>query len=127
MSKNNSRFLAYGMMGIGGLLLVAGIAFILIGSVVGATSPAAPTPTIPASAGAEQGLKTFREFCTACHPGDGRRPGNGPALINTRSARDYPYLIRQVRSGKGTMPAFPVEMLPDENLASLYLYLSGLK
>ena len=72
---------------------------------------------------AEQGQKVFMQFCNGCHPGG--EAGVGVALNN----KPLPgWAVRyQVRRGLGAMPAFPDEVISDEQLGALVAYLAALR
>lgn len=69
------------------------------------------------------GERVFATHCYQCHPGG--RAGLGPAL------NDKPlpgFAIRtQVRQGVGAMPAFPEEMISNEELDGVVAYLVALR
>ena len=69
------------------------------------------------------GERVFAAHCYQCHPGGSG--GLGPAI------NDKPLpvaLIKtQVRQGLGTMPAFPPDMISDDQLDALARYLKGLR
>lgn len=70
-----------------------------------------------------QGYEAFQRHCHACHPGG--EAGLGPALNSKPLPR---YMLRlQVRRGLGTMPAFPEEIISDQELDDLLDYLLTLR
>jgi mono/diheme cytochrome c family protein len=71
----------------------------------------------------QQGYEAFMAHCHACHPGG--EAGLGPALNNKPLPR---FLMRmQVRRGMGAMPAFPLEVISDQQLDQLLDYLVALR
>lgn len=80
-----------------------------------------PVVAEPPSGDAEvaRGRVAFDRNCSPCHPGG--EGGLGPAINN----KPLPgFMIRlQVRRGFGTMPGFPENQLPDEELDAIVAYL----
>jgi mono/diheme cytochrome c family protein len=71
----------------------------------------------------QRGYETFMAHCHACHPGG--EAGLGPALNDKPLPR---FLMRmQVRRGLGAMPAFPQEVISDQQLDQLLDYLVALR
>lgn len=69
------------------------------------------------------GHHEFIEYCHQCHPHG--ESGLAPA-INDKPLPDF--LIRfQVRKGLGAMPAFPEEVISDEELDAIVEYLKVLR
>jgi mono/diheme cytochrome c family protein len=76
-----------------------------------------------ATAELRQGYETFLLHCHACHPGG--EAGLGPALNDKPLPR---FLMRlQVRRGLGAMPAFPEEVIGEEEMEHLLDYLLALR
>lgn len=72
------------------------------------------------------GEQLFTRSCNTCHPGGGK--GLGPTLekLNEKWPDDTA-LKKLIRSGKGTMPAQPPQVINDVELENLIVYLRGLK
>jgi mono/diheme cytochrome c family protein len=86
-------------------------------------SPPVVEPLPLATTELRQGYEVFLAHCHACHPGG--EAGLGPALNDKPLPR---FLIRlQVRRGMGAMPAFPPEIISDEELEHLLDYLLALR
>ena len=69
------------------------------------------------------GHHEFIEYCHQCHPHG--ESGLGPA-INDKPLPGF--LIKfQVRNGLGAMPAFPEEVISDEELDAIVAYLKTLR
>lgn len=71
------------------------------------------------------GQQIFIRTCNTCHPGG--KEGMGPRL--DKVAQDFPEdaaLKTLIRQGKGIMPGQPVEVLNEEEMASLIVYLRDL-
>jgi mono/diheme cytochrome c family protein len=76
-------------------------------------------PLRPLSPMAQQGQLVFIANCEECHPGGAS--GLAPA-INDKPLP--PFLMRfQVRHGLGAMPSFNEQMISDEDLDALLVYL----
>jgi mono/diheme cytochrome c family protein len=78
---------------------------------------------VPPTAEIRLGQRVFDAHCNGCHPGGAA--GLGPALNN----KPLPgWAIRfQVRHGLGAMPAFPLDVIPPEELDALVAYLVWLR
>jgi mono/diheme cytochrome c family protein len=86
-------------------------------------SPPLVEPLPLGTAELRQGHEVFSAHCHACHPGG--EAGLGPALNNKPLPR---FMIRlQVRRGMGAMPAFPEEVISDQELDHLLDYLLALR
>ena len=84
--------------------------------------PMAPE-VVPDSAQARRGERQFHRFCYQCHPGG--EAGLGPAL-NNKPLPDV--LVKtQVRQGIGAMPAFPAQVLSDEDVNAIVEYMKVLR
>jgi mono/diheme cytochrome c family protein len=78
---------------------------------------------LPLTAELRQGYEVFMVHCHPCHPGG--EAGLGPALNNKPLPR---FMMRlQVRRGLGAMPAFPEEVISNEELDRLLDYLLALR
>lgn len=75
------------------------------------------------TAAEQHGERVFMRECHRCHP-DGQA-GLGPAINN----KPLPAaMIRfQVREGVGAMPGFSDEVIPDQDLDALVVYLEALR
>ncbi|HLU66245.1 MAG TPA: cytochrome c [Kofleriaceae bacterium] len=84
--------------------------------------PAAPS-VVPAAVEERRGERLFFRFCYQCHPGGGG--GLGPSIND----KPLPHaLIRaQIRRGLGEMPAFPDQVLSDEDVDAIIAYLDLLE
>lgn len=71
----------------------------------------------------QRGHHEFMEYCHQCHPHG--ESGLAPA-INDKPLPGF--LIKfQVRNGLGAMPAFPEEVISDEELDAIVAYLKQLR
>jgi mono/diheme cytochrome c family protein len=73
------------------------------------------------------GQVLFGRYCDSCHPGAGA--GTGANLRTAQSHRQYSTedsIIRLVRAGGFDMPAFPSQMLSDDDLAQIATYVRSL-
>lgn len=77
----------------------------------------------PANEDVSRGLVAFDTYCSACHPGG--EAGLGPAL-NDKPLPDFAIKF-QVREGLGAMPAFPEEVISEEQLDDITAYLIWLR
>lgn len=71
------------------------------------------------------GQQIFIRTCNTCHPSG--KEGMGPRL--DKVAQDYPEdkaLKKLIRQGRGIMPGQPVEVLNDEELDNLVVYVRDL-
>lgn len=85
--------------------------------------PPVASPVELASDRLVKGHHEFIEYCHQCHPHG--ESGLGPA-INDKPLPGF--LIRfQVRHGLGAMPAFPEEVISDEELDAIVAYLKALR
>jgi mono/diheme cytochrome c family protein len=109
----------------GAILLLAGIWLLFFSNASSTTEQAARTPL--AGVTAEMGKQVFHQNCNVCHPGDGTRAGNGPKLSGTRATTNYDFLYKQVRNGRGLMPAFAAETVSEADISAVYQYLNSLK
>lgn len=73
------------------------------------------------SAEVAQGQVLFMRYCHTCHP-DGDS-GLGPALYST----PLPAVRAQVRLGVGGMPSFSDEVLADDEVDAILVYLDTLR
>jgi len=72
------------------------------------------------------GQVLFGRYCDSCHPGAG--PGSGSDLRTAQVRRQYPApdsIKRLVRAGGFDMPAFPTQMLSDDDLTQIANYLES--
>ena len=84
--------------------------------------PIAPE-VVPEDPQARRGERQFHRFCYQCHPGG--EAGLGPAL-NDKPLPDV--LVKtQVRQGIGAMPAFPAQILSDEDVDAIVAYMKVLR
>jgi quinoprotein glucose dehydrogenase len=77
---------------------------------------AAAAPAIKGGPRERQGYETFVETCAACH-GPGAMPMRSPATLGADVFR------KLVRQGQAQMPPFAADVLPDDRLAALEVYL----
>jgi len=94
------------LIGIGVLVVAT-----LLGAVLVAQEPRSDGPALLAGAG-----------CTGCHGAAGRGTVAAPPIAGPALALDE--FRRAVRTGRGVMPAYPVEVLPEARLAAIYTYTS---
>ncbi len=100
------------------------VAFVLVAA-CGTAKRGEPTyAPVPVSEPAiAQGKVVFDTYCTKCHPGG--EAGLAPAF------NDKPlpgFLMRfQIRHGLGVMPAFKEEVITDEELDNLIVYIKTLR
>lgn len=100
-------------------------------TVAAALQTPAPKPQVTVvakgdeAAGGGVGQRIFEQQCNACHPGGGQ--GLGPAVksIADRSTREAFNSV--TREGKGMMPGFKADRLPEGDLDALWNYLKDLK
>jgi|GEM_PF-2438614 len=129
------------------LIFIAGVASVIIiflttrsisvsdpiydGAVQEVTTQAVPTvqPNSPVvvQGNAVTGLTIFRPQCQACHPSLGKVAGIGPKLTNSPNAGDPNYIRKNVRNGKGAMPAFPSDQISDTDLENLVAYILSIR
>jgi|GEM_PF-2346348 len=113
-----------GLVGLALLITAAVVWLLLINKQdSSAISPITPIP----GATADKGLQVFQQQCTICHPGDGKRPGTGPALTRSKIADSYPALFGQIRQGKGQMPAFYAQQISNADISNISTYLQSIK
>ncbi|MBI2883375.1 MAG: c-type cytochrome [Candidatus Methylomirabilis oxyfera] len=85
-----------------------------------AGAPPAPSPGAPDLAA--QGRQVYEsKGCVACH-GPKAEGGIGPALAGFNEAQ----ILKQVRTPKGAMPAFPPDRLSDEEIKALAAFIESL-
>jgi quinoprotein glucose dehydrogenase len=75
------------------------------------------------SAPMTSGRKVYMTFCASCHGSTRLGLGVAPPLRGLRFRLSDNDIIRQVRTGKNDMPAFPTNVLNETNLHSLLDYL----
>ncbi len=91
-----------------------------------APAPTAPLPTMSAP-GPEAGRQVFAARCTGCHFQQGQAVGGcGPNLSVSKNAIDPDFVRKQVRGGKGIMPAFDQTRVSDADLENIILYLKAI-
>ncbi|TAK36860.1 MAG: cytochrome c [Chloroflexota bacterium] len=82
-------------------------------------APAAASGAATAAGNAAAGQIVFATSCNACHPNGGA--GMGPEIKGLPGDK-----IKQLtRQGRGSMPAFPVANLSDQQLADIAAYLTS--
>jgi quinoprotein glucose dehydrogenase len=69
------------------------------------------------------GRKVFETYCMSCHGSDRLGLGVAPPLRGLRFRLSDEDIIKQVRTGKNGMPAFPTNSLSETNLNALLDYL----
>ena len=134
-SLARARWLGRGLVVVS---LVLGIVVFIIISNMG-TGPTSTAPTAAARVTSAQlspalvdgvdnhGQVLFGRYCDSCHPAAGA--GIGANLRTAQSHRQYASddsIIRLVRAGGFDMPAFPEQMLADEDLAQIASYMRSL-
>lgn len=91
-------------------------------AVPGAASP--PAPSGGESQAITEGGRLFASAgCAGCHGPDGKGTAFAPAA--TGKSKDE--ITKQVRTPRGSMPAFPATVLGDSDLDKIIAFLSGLK
>jgi ubiquinol-cytochrome c reductase cytochrome c subunit len=83
-----------------------------------ATSTAALNGSIPAAGRALY----FAKGCAACHGADAQGGAVGPSVTGAEAGA----ILKQVRTPRGRMPAFPPAALSDHELDQIAVYLSSL-
>ncbi len=64
----------------------------------------------------------FAKGCAACHGADARGGAVGPAI----AGKDVAAIVKQVRTPRQRMPAFPSSAIPDGDLQQIAAYVNGL-
>ncbi len=125
MNNGNRKILTLigGLVGVA-LLVTAAVVLLFLFN-----KPDSPVSLVTPTTGstATKGLPLFQQQCTICHPNDGKRPGNGPALTSSKIAASYPKFFEQLRQGKGLMPAFSSVQLSEADISNIYAYLQSIK
>lgn len=85
----------------------------------------ASLPVVSGTPSVATGQRVFSEYCNSCHPGGGQ--GAGPSLKPLMSVVSDAQISTVVRRGKRPMPGFNQDVISDDQLASLLLYLRTLK
>jgi mono/diheme cytochrome c family protein len=124
-----------------GLVLLAFV-FGLVAFVIIAGMGTGPTSRAPDTAGRitttqlspalvngvdNYGQVLFGRYCDSCHPG--AEAGTGANLRTAQSRRQYSTedsISRLVRAGGFDMPAFPMQIVSDDDLAQIARYLLSL-
>jgi cytochrome c2 len=76
---------------------------------------------------AKRGAASYHDLCATCHAEDARGAALGVALTDRPLLYRAAEFSRIVRSGRGRMPAFREQDVPDSSLADLLAYLRGLR
>src|SRR5438477_13032560 len=87
----------------------------------------AASPAPAAGSDLAAGQRAFTTLCNGCHPS--ANAGIGPALHGPSFTQRYPddvAVATFVRAGRGSMPAFTVNLLGDADLANVIAYLRSL-
>ena len=77
---------------------------------------------------AERGSKLFQDkWCHSCHGtvGQGGERGAGPKI----APNPFPYeaFAMQTRRPRANMPRYPVEVLSDQEMADIYVYVASIQ
>ena len=134
-SLARSRWLGWGLVVVSlllGIVVVIIISNMGIGPTTNAPGAAARVTTAQLSPALVDGVDNhgqvlFGRYCDACHPAGGA--GLGANLRTAQSHRQYASddsIIRLVRAGGFDMPAFPIQMLADEDLSQIASYVRSL-
>ena len=103
------------------ILSAVGALLLLVGCDNGTSS----LPAVPGTPGVATGQRVFSQYCNSCHPGGER--GAGPALKPLIPAISDAQISYIVRHGKRPMPGYNQDIISEDQLASLLLYLRTLK
>lgn len=88
-----------------------------------ATAIVVSSPQLNAQEPADGAALLARSGCAVCHGADGRGTAAGPAL--TAGALSLPDFIASVRRPMRTMPAYDAQVLPDEDLGTMFAWLES--
>lgn len=92
-----------------------------------AAAAVAPQPDGPFAGGdAKRGATTYHELCATCHADDARGAALGVCLADRPLLYRAADFARIVRSGRGRMPAFREQDIPDPSVADLLGHLRTL-
>lgn len=93
-----------------------------------AAAAIAPLPDGPfASGDAKRGAVAYHELCATCHAEDARGAAMGVCLADRPLLYRAADFARVVRTGRGRMPAFREQDIPDHSVADLLAYLRILR
>jgi mono/diheme cytochrome c family protein len=90
----------------------------MIWSLMALPAQAAAAPAAPPASAAE----TFRTHCAVCHGDAGEGIAGPPLRPLAIPAADVPIVVRE---GRGQMPPFSPQQVPDAALAALVDFLAG--
>jgi len=93
---------------------------------IGSLFPVSGADDPYAGGDAQRGEQVFsNNGCGWCHEGMGRKPGRGPALMNTKRSDDF--IATRIMNGKpGSMPAFGGN-LDDQQLNDVIAFIHSIK
>lgn len=98
------------------------ICVLMLASVLAAQTP--PQSTQTPAGNAETGKKLFMEKgCFQCHDTQGQG-GDGPRLAPRPIA--FTAFIKELRQPRDSMPPYTLKMMPDKEVADIYVYLSAI-
>ena len=88
-----------------------------------AAAVVASTPHVTAQEPSDGSSVLARYGCVVCHGADGRGTAAGPSIA--AGDLSLPDFIASVRQPMRTMPAYDVQVVPDEDLTRLFAYLEA--
>jgi mono/diheme cytochrome c family protein len=101
---------------------------VLAGALSFTAACAGDEPTTAGASGGAAPPPAFAARCASCHGADGRGSGDVPSLASAFATWEAEGLALVVREGleDGTMPAFPPDQLPEDELAEIVDWLARL-
>ncbi len=93
---------------------------VLLAAAVVAAAVVASTPHVNAQEPSDGSSLLARYGCVVCHGADGHGTAAGPSIA--ASDLSLPDFIASVRQPMRTMPAYDVQVVPDEDLTRLFAY-----
>lgn len=105
------------------MFLLAGLTILQIGCGTARRGTPVQEPVDTTDPQVERGQHVFMEYCNGCHPGGA---GGLGLAINDKPLPDFA-IRTQVRRGLGVMPGFSEEIISDEELNDLVVYLKTLR
>jgi mono/diheme cytochrome c family protein len=119
------------VLGVGVFAWLAGVGVTQTASLApsrSAVTAVAPRPAVGLVERSDnRGQVLFGRYCDSCHPGG--REGIGSDLEGTQVKRQYASedkIVNVIRSGGFDMPAFPKNLISDEDVATLASYVRTL-
>jgi cytochrome c2 len=97
-------------------------------SAADAAAAIAPQPDGPFAGGdAKRGAVAYHDLCATCHADDARGAALGVCLVDRPLLSRAADFSRIVRAGRGRMPAFREQDVPDPSVADLLAHLRSLR